>query len=408
MPTGDIEDGTISQSTLRRKATVQEFWQVPITLRQTVPNIQPTFIPLDIYVPLLRNNMRAQTHGEQNLLQSTLFGKDRVLIPASWDYEWDKPVLIAALQYAGQGFDASDMTNLTNYAPYLEYNWAVPPGPRQWSRSYEASFNLNLRGQDNIPLGALHNLQQDPPPPVRQPIANRSYEQKALSLFYTVPTKPPLCGEWSLPLRPRRPITDFIQGVPLPQLVTLSTRPPFGGWQDSPPPARRLPAALLSYEYSRSALLRGQDIVPFGLRSEQQNIKRVYRSVIYTIAHRNPFLIPIVPPPPTGTGVHHVGRIVIPPGKLGDDFSIPFDFISGLTPGVVLTSATVTATLYSGTDPSPQSIIDGPASVSGTIAFQPVKPTILGNVYDLSCAGVTSSGETVILDAYYAVVPGVP
>jgi hypothetical protein len=104
-----------------------------------------------------------------------------------------------------------------------------------------------------------------------------------------------------------------------------------------------------------------------------------------------------------------VGRIVIDPAKLGEGPQIPFDFISGMqSPDEVLVSATTTCTLYSGTDPSPQSIISGPATVSGTIAFQKCVPTIVGNIYDLSCKALTSAGQILILDAYFAIVPGVP
>lgn len=388
----------------KRPSSLHEFWQVPIELLSIPPvMLPPGANEFPVFILRARSNVQL---GIEQATPRPLVGTDRVLTPVDWAYGWEPRQLITALQYSGQGFDASDLTQVTNFAPYLEFNWFVPPGPRQWNRGYEASINLNLLGKDVVPLGAFHNLQQDPPPAVRQPSANRSYEQKALSLFFTVPAKPPLCGEWPLPILPRRPVQDFIQGIQLSQLAILSTPPPFAGSQDPPPTSRRLPAALLSFEYSRSALLRGADVVPFGLQNYQQNVYRPYRSSIYSIAFRNPFLISLVPP--TGAGVQHVGRIVIPPGKLGDDFDIPFDFISGLDPGVVLVSATVTCSLYSGTDPNPAALIDGPASVSGTIAFQAVKPTILGNVYDLSCAGVTSTGETVILDAYYAVVPGVP
>lgn len=391
-----------------RPSSLHEFWQVAIELRSIPPVVPP---PGDLEMPafVLRARSNVQLDINQGI-PSPLVGTDRVLVPVDWQYGWDAPQLIAALQYSGQGFDASDLTQVTNYPPYLEFNWSVPPGVRQWHRGYEASINLNLLGKDAVPLGSLHNLQWDPPAGPRRPVSNQSYEQNALSLFYTVPTKPPLCGEWPLPLRARQPVQDFVQGTPLPIISNLSIFPAFAGSQDSPPRRTVLPASFYSYEWYQYALLRGQDVLPFGTKWDAPNIRQSSNRNIFEVTQDNPFFIPAGPTPPVGPlGVRHVGRIVINPAKLGEGPNIEFDFISGMqTPEEILVSASTTCTLYSGTDPAPQAIISGPATVSGTRAFQKCVPTIVGNIYDLSCKAVTNGGQILILDAYFAIVPGVP
>lgn len=392
------------------KAHQQEFWQVPIELRSIPPPVPPPF-PYDSYTPQRPRFPISLLGMEQNLLESTLFGKDRVLTPVDWQYSWDPPQLPAALQYAGQGLDVSDITQLTTYSPYIEYNWTVPPGPRQWNRSFEAPVNLALRGQDTILLNGPNNMQWDPPPAPRQPIANRSYEQQSLSLFYTVPLKPPLSqSDWPVPLSARRPTQDFTQGMPQQILAYLTKFPPFLPSDALPPRKAVLPPVLIAYEWSRIALLKGQDILPFGTRFyDQLQVRIAYRADIYTIAQVSAFLIPTTSPlPPSGLGVKHMGRVLLDPAKVGEAVNVPFDFISGLNPGETVISAGTNATLYSGVDANPQAIITAAATVSGSIAFQKVTPTITGNIYDLRCTAVTNQGQILSLEGYFAVVPGLP
>lgn len=392
----------------KRPSSLHEFWQVAIEILQVPPVQLP---PSDLEMPafLLRPRSNVQL-GIEGAIPRPLIGKDRVLIPVDWQYGWDPPQLIAALRGIEKGFTVADLTQVTNFPPYIEYNWSVPSGPRQWNRGYEAGINLNLIGQDALPLGAFHNLQWDPPPAPRQPIANRGFEQSALSLFYTVPLKPPLCNEWPLPIRVRRPVQDYAQGTPLLITSALSVFPPFQPSQDLP--SRRAPRsyALYSIETTESALLYKRDILPFGISFLDSNPRTRFNRNIYSITERSAFLTSSGPPPPVGPlGVRHVGRIVISPAKLGEGPFIPFDFISGLeSASEVVVSASTTCTLYSGTDPNPGAIIVGAATVSGSIAFQKVVPTIVGNIYDLSCKAITSAGQILILDAYFAIVPGVP
>lgn len=81
-----------------------------------------------------------------------------------------------------------------------------------------------------------------------------------------------------------------------------------------------------------------------------------------------------------------------------------FDFASLLAVGETLSAAAVTATVYSGTDSSPSSLISGSASISGTKVTQKITAGTAGVVYQLSCAVTTSTGQTLKLDAMYPVL----
>jgi len=390
-----------------RPSSLHEFWQVPIEILQVPPaQIPPSDLEMPAYLLRARSNVLL---GIEQGIPATLIGRDRVLIPIDWGYEWDPSQLSAALRGIEQGFSAVDIFSLTNAPPYLEFNWNAPPGPRQWNRSFELGPNLNLLGLDNIPLGALHNLQWDPPTGPRQPVSNRGFEAFGLALFYTIPVKPPLCGEWPLPLRPRKPIADHIQGTPPALLASLTVFPAFAPSQDLPTSRRARPASLYDYQESFTILL-DRGVVPFGGQLLEQIIVRQRSRNPLSITERSQFLQSSGPTPPPGPlGVRHVGRIIIEPIKIGEAPFIPFDFISGMeSPSEVLVSATVTCKLYSGTDPSPQSIVIGAATVQGTLAIQKCLPTIVGNIYDLTCTAITNGGQVLILDTYLAIVPNLP
>lgn len=86
-----------------------------------------------------------------------------------------------------------------------------------------------------------------------------------------------------------------------------------------------------------------------------------------------------------------------------------FDFVSNLAVGETITSQTVTAEVYSGVDSSPQSIVNGSATVvNSTQVQQSMTGGILGVIYDLVCSVTTSLGQTLNISAYYAIAPNVP
>ena len=76
--------------------------------------------------------------------------------------------------------------------------------------------------------------------------------------------------------------------------------------------------------------------------------------------------------------------------------------------GETISTATVTATVGTGTDPTPAAIIDGPASViNGQEVRQFIKDGLPGVTYNLQVAAVTSLGSTYIDRVVIAVLPTV-
>ena len=98
-------------------------------------------------------------------------------------------------------------------------------------------------------------------------------------------------------------------------------------------------------------------------------------------------------------------RIVLEPKNAAETVSIVFDFASQLAVGETLSSATVTAVVYSGVDSSPSAIISGSAAISGTKITQKVTGGTLGVTYVLTCAVVTSTSQTLQMIGYLVVVP---
>jgi hypothetical protein len=99
-------------------------------------------------------------------------------------------------------------------------------------------------------------------------------------------------------------------------------------------------------------------------------------------------------------------RITLPPKYVGESLNLPpFDFISRLGVTETLVSAVATATVYSGTDPSPGSIISGAAVISGTQVTQKVVGGLLGVIYEILITALTSLGQSLEMSGYLAIVP---
>lgn len=102
----------------------------------------------------------------------------------------------------------------------------------------------------------------------------------------------------------------------------------------------------------------------------------------------------------------------------GQDFSpigigsieiLSFDYAQLLETNETIDGASWTAELTSGTDADPQNIIDGAAQVDGSIVLQLIDLTDTANVqnantYLLTCAAVTSLGQTILVWAHVTAV----
>jgi hypothetical protein len=88
-----------------------------------------------------------------------------------------------------------------------------------------------------------------------------------------------------------------------------------------------------------------------------------------------------------------------------EDIIIVFNFLAELALGETITSASVAATVYTGTDASPAAVISGAAEVAGAEVSQLTTGGLLGVVYLLQCTVNTSDSQVLIQSAFLAIVP---
>jgi hypothetical protein len=100
-----------------------------------------------------------------------------------------------------------------------------------------------------------------------------------------------------------------------------------------------------------------------------------------------------------------VGRVIFGGKYAGETSAEVFDFASLLAVGETLSTATVTAAVYSGTDASPSGLIFGAATISGSQVRQTLIGGVLGVTYVLTAQVTTSAGQTLQLSGYLAVMP---
>ena len=81
-----------------------------------------------------------------------------------------------------------------------------------------------------------------------------------------------------------------------------------------------------------------------------------------------------------------------------------FSFALDLSAGETISTASVAATVYSGTDAAPSAIISGAASISGGEVTQIIIDGTEGVVYLLTCTVTTSAADTLVREAYLAVL----
>lgn len=85
------------------------------------------------------------------------------------------------------------------------------------------------------------------------------------------------------------------------------------------------------------------------------------------------------------------------------NFYAIFDFAQNLAVAETISSASVTATVYSGTDASPSAIISGAATISGTKVTQTITAGTIGVTYILTCVIVTSASQSFVQNGYLTV-----
>ena len=99
-------------------------------------------------------------------------------------------------------------------------------------------------------------------------------------------------------------------------------------------------------------------------------------------------------------------RVDFPPKPSASTESYSVDFTDAIPAGDSISTKSVSASTYSGTDASPSAIISGSASSSGTIVTQKVTAGTEGVMYKLTWTVVTANALTLVKTGFLAIVPG--
>lgn len=102
-----------------------------------------------------------------------------------------------------------------------------------------------------------------------------------------------------------------------------------------------------------------------------------------------------------------MGRTVQQPKRQGEVKLYSWDFSSLLATSETISSQSVSASVYSGTDSSPSLIINGAATVSGNIVSQSITAGVVGVVYQLKCQITTSLSQTLQLVSFLVIEPDI-
>ena len=101
-----------------------------------------------------------------------------------------------------------------------------------------------------------------------------------------------------------------------------------------------------------------------------------------------------------------MSRVTLEAIHNGEIRSQVFDISSQCSVGETLSTASVTATVYSGTDPAP-AVISGAAAISGQKVTQLLSGAggLSGVVYLITVTATTSLGQSLRLLAYLPIIP---
>lgn len=88
------------------------------------------------------------------------------------------------------------------------------------------------------------------------------------------------------------------------------------------------------------------------------------------------------------------GRTEILPKQTGETRTQSFDFTADLAALETISSQSCTAIVFSGTDPTPNTIISGGSTATGAVVSQKLTGGILGTLYTITCTIITSNSNT--------------
>lgn len=98
-------------------------------------------------------------------------------------------------------------------------------------------------------------------------------------------------------------------------------------------------------------------------------------------------------------------RVTFLPKLQGESRNYTFPFGALLANGETISTASVTAAVYSGTDASPSAIVNGAASISGQNVVQNFTAGVVGMLYQTKATITTSLGQTLNCVAFLAIEP---
>lgn len=99
----------------------------------------------------------------------------------------------------------------------------------------------------------------------------------------------------------------------------------------------------------------------------------------------------------------YIGQVIFESMKGSDRDMVVFDFLKNLAAGETISTAAVTASVYSGNDAAPSNIISGNAIIEGSKVKQVISSGVVGTIYELICEVTTSLGQRLKLAAYQAI-----
>lgn len=96
---------------------------------------------------------------------------------------------------------------------------------------------------------------------------------------------------------------------------------------------------------------------------------------------------------------------ILNPKLPDEDRKIEVDFSNDLAAGTTISTASVSATVYSGVDASPQSIVSGASTISGTRVTQKIIDGTAGTTYLLTYNITTSDSQVIQKQAFLTISP---
>jgi hypothetical protein len=99
-----------------------------------------------------------------------------------------------------------------------------------------------------------------------------------------------------------------------------------------------------------------------------------------------------------------VTLLVLPSKPVGETVPVTFNFLDLLAFGESITGATVAATVFSGTDSTPDDILSGLPVKSQVDVVQIVTGGVAGVIYEITCAVTTSDSNVLVKSGRLAVI----